>query len=362
MNRKKCLVIGYINNNFGDDLFFKILIERYKNVDFYLFPPAKLLKTYKQKFKKNKNVKFYDKEKYYKKIKKEYPLEAIDIFPLICEKAEEVDFYINIGGSIFIQNNNWKNDDRFKIKDILKDKPSFIIGCNFGPSDQEYEEYYKSWFKKFEDICFRDLESYNKFKDLNNVRHADDIVLIMNNKKVKRKRKNVAVSVVNIEKKEKLKEYKNDYYQYLVNAITNLQEENYKVKIFSFCDNEGDLETANLIKDMLPRQYKKKVKIYNYQTSIDKFLNEWNKNEYVIGSRFHSIILALANEQKFLPISYSQKTNNYLKKYNKGIKVINIKGIKNKKAKLKFYKISQQYNSDEQFKKIDEYLNYKRGE
>ena len=139
-NMKSCLVIGYMHANLGDDLFFKILFERYKNVKFYFFPPSLLLEQYKKTFKKNKNVIFYDQEEYYIRVKEDVNDDSIPInlFPMILERAKEVDFYINIGGSIFIQNPSWKEDDRFKIKEALGKKPSFIIGCNFGPGNKEY--------------------------------------------------------------------------------------------------------------------------------------------------------------------------------------------------------------------------------
>lgn len=260
MNKKKCLVIGYINNNLGDDLFFKILFERYPNVDFYFFPPAKLLKIYKRKYRKNKNIKFYDKEPYYKNLKRHHSLDVIDIFQLVKKAAENVDFYINIGGSIFIQNDDWKNDDRFIIKDIIKDKPSFIVGCNFGPGDKEYEKYYKEWFKKFDDVCFRDKESYNKFSDLKNTRLSDDIVLIdkKNYNKKQKKEKSVGISIINLNKKTNYKEHKEDYYNFIKKSIVDLLEENYQVNLFSFCENEGDLEAAKEIKNLLPKKDRKK--------------------------------------------------------------------------------------------------------
>ena len=120
MKRKSCLVIGYMNLNFGDDLFFYILFKRYPQVDFYMYPPSVLLDKYKKCYKKFKNVKFYEEEEYYINVRKDIVDKntAINLFPMICERAKKVDFYINIGGSIFIQNDNWKNDDRFILKDL----------------------------------------------------------------------------------------------------------------------------------------------------------------------------------------------------------------------------------------------------
>lgn len=354
--KQKCLVVGYANGNFGDDLFFHILFTRYPNVIFYFYPPSLLLNKYKRIFRRNKNVIFYDNENYYLKVKEKINNNSvpINIFPMICERAKKVDSYINIGGSIFIQDDNWKNDDRFKLKELIGNKPSFIIGCNFGPSDKEYYEYYKNWFKKFDDICFRDDNSYNMFKDLNNTHKADDIVLLDKYKKkfhIKRDKKSLGISVLRMSKENK------NYHKYInfIKDITNYFTKNgFKVNYFSFCENEGDLDTIKEIVEII--EMKDKVKIINYGDDITSFLRKWYKNEYVICTRFHASILALKYNQKFIPIAYSDKTKNFLKNISKNIEVYDINELdKLDIEKMKFIKIEKKYNSEEHFKKIDKY-------
>lgn len=74
-----------------------------------------------------------------------------------------------------------------------KAKEYYVLGSNFGPyNNKEYYNYYKNVFEKANDVCFSDKNSYEKFKDLKNVRWAPDIVFtldtsnisIKNNKKV----------------------------------------------------------------------------------------------------------------------------------------------------------------------------------
>lgn len=360
--RKTCLVVGYINNNLGDDLFFELLFKRYKNVDFYFYPPSVQLDNYKEKYKKYKNVIFYEEEEYYKKIREDIVDKntPINLFPMILERAKKVDFYVNIGGSIFIQNNNWKNDDRFIIKEHLGNKPSFIIGCNFGPGDQEYINYYKEWFKTFDDICFRDEKSYAIFKDLDNVRLADDIVLITAKhrllKDIKYK-KNIAISLIDPDIHNNLSKYKDKYYDYLTKTIKHYINKKYNIKLFSFCENDGDLNAINELLNRMDEKEKKHIKVINYTTSICEFLKEWRSNKYVICSRFHSVILAMANYQAFIPLSYSKKTNNFLEKIDKTIKTIDIKDIdKVDIENQKFYLIEKEFYAEKQFEKIDAYL------
>lgn len=360
-DKKSCLVIGYMNNNFGDDLFFDILFQRYPKVNFYMYPPSVLLENYKEVYKKYKNVIFYEEEDYYKKQREDIidKNTHINLFPMICERAKKVDFYINIGGSIFIQNENWKNDDRFILKDIIKEKPAFIIGCNFGPGNQEYYDYFKKWFKSFDDVCFRDKNSYNKFKMLKNTRLADDIVLIKQSKGIIKPinyKKNIAISVIDIENNEKLKSKEVQYINFLIKTIKFYLKQHYNITLFSFCERDGDLKAINKIVSKLDEE-QSKIKIVNYSNNINDFLKQWKKNKYVIGTRFHSIILSLAYKQAFIPISYSKKTNNYLSDIDRNIKVIDMKKIENEiPQRVKFNYIVEKYNSEEQFLKIDEYL------
>lgn len=365
MKRKSCLVIGYMNLNFGDDFFFYILFKRYPQVDFYIYPPSVLLEKYKKCYQKFKNVKFYEEDDYYINVRKDIVDKSvpINLFPMICERAKNVDFYINIGGSIFIQNDNWKNDDRFILKDLLKDKKSFIIGCNFGPGDNEFIEFYKNWFSKFDDVCFRDNNSYEIFKELPNTRKASDIVLL-NCKKNKILnmiyQKNIAISVIDIENNKYLKKYTQSYYEWHIKVIKNYICKGFRINLFSFCTMDGDSNAINKIMKAINKEDQKHIRIIKYDGRISLFLNEFKKNKYIIGTRFHSIILAIMNNQSFLPISYSEKTDNFLKDINRNIRIVQIKEL-NKKGKknLKFFHTEQNFDSNKQFEKIDEYIKQK---
>lgn len=366
--RKSCLVIGYMNNNFGDDLFFKILFNRYKTVDFYMYPPSNLLEEYQEKFLNNKNVIFYDEEDDYIKLLEKTENDNkrskdiwVNIFPMICERAKKVDFSVNIGGSIFIQGKDWKKDDRFKLKDIMKDKPSFIIGCNFGPGDEEYYNYYKNWFKGFNDICFRDKESYEKFKDLGNTRLADDVVLIYTENHKYHPigyNKTIGISVMDPLNTKKLKNVSKEYYNFITSSIKYYISMDFRIKLYAFCPNEGDLKTANNIANKLSAEELKKVEIIEYGRSINKFTKKWKQSKYIIGTRFHANILAITHGQSFLPIIYSDKTYNYLKNIDESIEIHDILELcKMKKNKLVYNKVTLNYSSEEQFTILDNYIN-----
>lgn len=65
---KRVMVHGFFTFNLGDDLFLKILIERYPHITFYIYAN----KNYKELFKEYKNLKvfpsnllFYKSYKFY---------------------------------------------------------------------------------------------------------------------------------------------------------------------------------------------------------------------------------------------------------------------------------------------------------
>lgn len=367
MKNKTCVVYGYLNCNVGDDLFFEILAKRYPKVNFFLFPPSTLLSSYIKMFRCNKNIKFYDKDPKYIQLRKEIPDSDVilNTYPIMCDKIREADIFINLGGSIFIQNENWKKDDRRLLLELAKRKPSFIIGSNFGPYySKEYLEYYRKWFKQFKDICFRDQYSFQLFSDLKNTRVAHDIVLGTKRPcMVKTKKKTIGISVIDLENRQDLKKYEKQYIIFISKTIEKFIKEGYKITLYSFCDGEGDLKGIYKILSTLNTNIdQSKIKIVSHRDNIKKIRRDFAKNEYIIGTRFHSIVLAIVNGQPVLPIVYNEKTEHMLKDLDKKIETLNIKKIKENTSlekminfqKIDFSKLENK--AKKQFEVLDQHL------
>lgn len=361
MEKLKILVWGYTALNVGDDYFFDILFQRYPDVLFYFFPPSVLLTKYENLFKKYKNVILYRDHPEYLRIRSDITDESvpINLFPMVCDCAKEVDAFINIGGSIFIESPNSSNDDRYVLKDIMQDKPCFILGCNFGPGSSEYRDYLFKWFQGFEDVCFRDQKSYQLFKENKNSRVADDIVLITKkNKKKRRINRTVGISVIDLSIRPELSRFQDDYVRYHVEKVRNYIGGGKRIIFFSFCSLDGDIHTINLIMNELTEQEKKRVKVCEYQGNLKDFLKVYRKCGLIIGSRLHSILIAIANNQNFIPISYSKKLDNLLKQLDKDIEILKIDGTMCQMIeKEKIYNMHQcNFNSELQFQKLDQYV------
>lgn len=59
-------------------------------------------------------------------------------------------------------------------------------------------------------------------------------------------------------------------------------------------------------------QLKGKVTPIYYNGNIQEFLEIYSQMQHMFCGRFHSIILSILFKQNFIPITYSEKMNNYL--------------------------------------------------
>jgi colanic acid/amylovoran biosynthesis protein len=330
MKKKRFLVSAYYAKNLGDDLFLKVLFDRYPNVQWDLLTANR---SYNEIFKNYKNVRILYS---YRGIS--IGKRTFNLFYKLNELFMDFNKYvglINIGGSIFMQSPSWrfKKDEReYLLKKFKeKNKKAFVLGANFGPFiERSFLDEYMSLFPEYDDICFREQKSYEIFKDLDNVRVAPDIIFSMKkNKKSRANSKRIGISLINLKNREGLKEYQEDYMNKMVQIIEHQLLLGNKVDLFSFCENEGDLEIINQVKEKINGNYHEAINVVNYLGNIDEFLEKFSSCDMIIGTRFHSIILALLNNQPVFPIIYSDKTRNVLNDLGLYDAGCNIKDIHN---------------------------------
>ncbi|MBP3597207.1 MAG: polysaccharide pyruvyl transferase family protein [Clostridia bacterium] len=338
----KIYLDAYLSKNLGDDLFIDILLKRYPNHKYVAISKGEKYNI--------KNLKVYRNSYFYRAIKK-----------FAAEKyiANKCDLVITIGGSMYIENNDSNRDF------TLGKNKRYILGSNFGPyQTNEYLKNLHSVFKNAEDVCFREEYSYNLFKDLPNVRYAQDIVFSLDVRDIKiTKSKRAIISVIDC--KSKLDEkYQGIYEQKLVDLIEYLFEKDYKVCLMSFCKAENDELAINRIINKLDEKSKNKIEKYFYNGNIEEALNNIGNSSVVIGSRFHAIILGLLMNKAVLPIIYSNKTKNVLEENNIDVKIFNIKNINEfnpinleENDFTKIHNIDHMINSSQnQFKQLDTIL------
>lgn len=359
---KRILVSAYFAQNIGDDLFLKVLFDRYPHITWELLTANR---NYHHVFKEYKNVKLTYT---YRDIKLgKYSFNLFFIINNFISRFKEYDAIINIGGSIFQQNLAWKIrlKERNYLINNLKPKKAFILGANFGPyNDEEFLERHQDIFTQYDDICFRDSYSYNLFRRYKNIRMAPDVVFNFKEKTINRQKKTVGISIINLHNRNELKEYTGSYQRKIKQIIEELIDFGYRVKLFSFCENEGDLSGILELKKEIQSKYEKQLTIVNYTGDIDLFLNEFKKCDLIIGARFHSVILAILYNQRFYPLIYSDKTSNLLRDLDIEESSCHIKDIGNLKTKhvLKAKRLDKEQRdqlflgANKQFEKLDDFI------
>jgi len=369
----KIFIKLYTALNLGDDLFFKILLERYPDVQFVLPAPS----AYKEVFRNYENVSIVENILSSRKnfIQKTFEFLIRNFLPDIYRKkihSETKDFlkkqsngceaFISMGGSIFMQPRNltvYVDVEYYKVVNSYF-KNLFFLGCNFGPySDQSYKESYRGIFRQAADVCFREKLSYDIFSDLNNVRYSPDIVFGLNYKDQKKRDKSVGFSIVTARNKTNKERYISKYAE----LVELYQNRGYEIYLFSFCKKQGDEDVINDITDLL--RSKTNINKVFYNGNIDTFLDLYSSVEKMFCGRFHSMILSMLFNQKIYPVIYSKKMTNVLDDINYQGKVIFMEDFHKIKPDeifteidLNYYEIeSQKDKSNEQFKKIDLFLN-----
>lgn len=330
---QKVFIKAYAKQNLGDDLFIKMLLDRYPQTVFYLNAPEEykknIFKDYPnlEIFQSNENnfikkIQGFVYRKISKNIYKNYlrnkALKEIQIV------REDIDAFISIGGSIFMQPRFlplYYDVEYYNcINEIFSKQPKLYLGCNFGPySDPLYKKGYENIFSKAYDVCFREEYSFKQFENIDVVRYAPDIVFgLQLNQEKKRIKRSVGFSIVQA-KKQSDNHSNYDYVQEYATLINKFIKDDYKIKLFSFCKDEGDELIINEIKKLLVPKESQLKEVF-YDGNIDAFLMEYASVETIFCGRFHAIIISLILKQNIVPVIYSNKMLNVLSDINfKGI-------------------------------------------
>lgn len=289
---KKIFLISYARKNLGDDLFIKMLMERYPMHDFYM------------KIKKPEYLQYFSKYKNF------HIVPGVDSAEeLYNSDVNDYDAYVYIGGSIFMEGKKGYNlsEDALNFIERCKEnsKPFCYVSCNYGPYEtEEYFNLSKKVFKTCTDICFRDRYSYELFQDIENARYAPDFVFtypVIDEEKIK---DSVGITVIDLNIREDLKDKESEYVQMLTQSIKDYIKEGKTVYLYSFCKREGD---ENTIAKILDQVNDDKLIIVKYDGNIEEFLKIYTKMEYMICIRFHAMILSALTGQKMYIMSYSEK-------------------------------------------------------
>ncbi|MFC6169391.1 polysaccharide pyruvyl transferase family protein [Loigolactobacillus jiayinensis] len=291
---KKILVEGYANSNLGDDLFFTLLVNRYKKIQFIfnIKHETKLLKSFT-------NV-----------ITKHYQL--VDLLIHIYQ----FDYFVVIGGSLFQQSKGkawfkwwlglWLKVLLFKIQR----KKVIFMGFNFGPYySKTFFLLFKFLFYQVDYLSVRDNETLNLFKKNKKVHLFPDMVFSLPNiVEHETKRRSLAVSVMDFGPE---KTFQKSYEEFLIKIINGISSD-IDITLYGFqvSSTVNDEAVINRIKSRVNHP----VSFLCYdENNIDSFLMDYSKNFFSITCRFHSLILSLKAKQQIISIDYNIKVGSLLK-------------------------------------------------
>ena len=377
---KQVLVNAYTAKNLGDDLFLKILFERYPNTNFLLLAPSYILTI--SQYKNVELVKFPELSFLDRLILK---VDSVFSRRLTIKRQlnywrqyfqnqlNQIDAYIVLGGSMFMQDPNGGislNDTINELaSNIFEEKPKFIIGSNFGPFfTNEYFNLYKNIFARYTDICFREHYSKSLFASLENVRCCPDVVFQLHISEIEKKSKHVGFSLIDITHRKDLNKYSQIYITAICDLISFYIGKGYSPYLFSFCNAEGDEKIIAAVLNNLPEVIRSKVKPVYYNGNINEFLNIFGSMEIVFSTRFHAMILSMMFQQKIYPIIYSEKMSNVLvdlKYTGKSIKISEMSSLNTQQV---FDEVNDSFLFDEELKrksednflKLDNFLDFKK--
>src|SRR5690625_562348 len=297
---KKVMVYAYTQFNLGDDLFIKILCERYLETQFVLYAPMQ----YKRCFQDIRNIRFFPSDAFFVR-SFNYIFKHLHIRKLL---AKSCDAAVHIGGSLFIQGEDWRKMLENTKAMRISGKPFFLLGANFGPfHDKQFYQEHKQIFSTYTDICFREKYSYDLFKDLPNVRMAADIVFQLKKPIIPKQENHIVISVIKPSIRKHLASYDALYYEKIKDVVVYFTERSYHVTLMAFCTYEGDHEAIDRILDRIPVDYSGKITKHVYQLNIEETLQIIASAGFVVASRFHAMILGWVYGIPVFPIAYSDK-------------------------------------------------------
>lgn len=322
---KRILLDFYSCRNLGDDIFVKIFSDYFRDCRINLIV----------------NLRYIPKD-----LRKNVKIHPISLIHTVAGKIQSIlgwdskisadiqkyliwqrrriekkqDAVVLIGGSVFMGK---KSKGRKEIPFRTEEHPEyiitgrlehhsnrFVIGANLGPAySTEYWDNIKSVLRDYTHVCLRDYSSYCMVKELSHVQYAPDVLFLTPRPDVDCGER-VVISVIDIRRYTLDASIISSYYTLLQETIQYFKGKSIPVTLVSFCERDGD-EAA--IEELLTRiKDKDDISTCFYRGDIQEILRIFAGASFVIGSRFHSVILGILYGKPVFPVSYNCKTENYL--------------------------------------------------
>lgn len=297
------------HHNFGDDLFIYCITRLFPDVTFHINGWKKDLAGVAN----IDNLKIHYDHIITKKIngllrriygRKDY---------LLHIRARECLAVVYLGGSLFIEPDQSYLEQYYlnNVRRHIDGKEFYLIGTNFGPYySQSFLEHFLKEFSTYNLISCRDKATYSLFSSLSNIQYAPDIVFSIRDWFIDMRKENSGYVLFSLIGDTSICNGPS-YRRQIVTWVREYIDRGYRVILLSMCEEQGDLAICNDIANEMNSP--EVLSVVSYEDDLLAIIQCIASAEYVIGTRFHSVITSLALDVPVVPVIYSNKTANMLK-------------------------------------------------
>lgn len=332
MKQQRIFVRYYSRLNLGDDLFLLCLAESFPSIRFDVASDPRFFGKLKNR-PRNLKSGLYG---YIYTAMSHLAASHASLRPLhgSLEKRRNSrpGIHITIGGSLFAEKapssvSEWLPQGNTKgIKlppesGLLFDEKAlsarvtrFTIGANIGPIyTRGMLDSVRSELAGNASVCLRDRYSCSLCDGMENVFYAPDVIFGLKNlpKATECAKKQLVISVVDTASYSGGEKLEGSYYS-LLESVIRQQSDEFSIHLVTFCEKEGDLRGAERLQSALGDEYRGRVSVDRYDGDTEKLLRIFASADYVIASRFHSMILGMLFGKPVFPFCFSAKTTHYL--------------------------------------------------
>jgi colanic acid/amylovoran biosynthesis protein len=301
----RILLSAYLDSNIGDDLFVDQLADRYRDHQFDLIceNPASLSID----LLRHQNIR------------------TVGLKQALLE-LYSFDVLVIVGGSIFqdipaYYKYDFRRNALVTLARILG-KAVFIIGCNIGPIHSKVGERFTRYcFALANAVSVRDSASFallEFWRCRTPYTMGSDLIFsypFKLSRKISPQPRRLGISVVNVNRPKAETAL---YVQKLAELARVHLHKGVGQEVTFFGFNGGgngqndSLPIAAIVRQLEAYHRQIKVQQYGPSVAISEFVESFVSCDYVVCSRFHSVVLALSFGIPFFPIVYSGKTLNLL--------------------------------------------------
>lgn len=319
--QSEAILFACIEKNIGDDLFVKLVCERYPNTQFVITADAEYgsLATIKNlRFDANLKKWIWASNICRKNVLKNTVARLIGAYYRF--QMPRYKYAINIVGNGF-KNRKYEGffQSRWIRERVRLAQEYFLISTNFGPyNDPRWKSDFEGIFSEMRDVCFRDKSSFELFRMIPSVRYAPDAVLSMGKQAHENSRNTVIISVIDCLMLERGPELNQSAQRYetLMAKCSDFYAQQGKAVVLLNSNTVQDQSAAVRILENC--RNKQNIRIFNYDGNLEKVMELYSRAEKVIATRLHTIILAWLFDVPVIPIVYDIKVDGILQSYGFG--------------------------------------------